>query len=176
MKIVHHFFILSCLSVIFFLAPLNSLYSKELSNFFDTSLGDFQEELEIAQEENKKGLILFFEMDECPFCHWMKTNVLNKKEVQDSFKKDFKIFAIDIEGDIEITDFNGNETTQKEFAFKQFRVRATPVIAFFDLKGKLMTKYTGRTSSVKEFKLLGKYILSGGYKKMKFSKYKRQKR
>ena len=176
MKIVKHFSLLILLSIIIFLIPIQSLHSKELSGFFDTSLGDFQEELEIAEEENKKGIILFFEMDECPFCHWMKTNVLNKKQVQDKFKKDFKIFTIDIEGDIEITDFNGNDTTQKEFAFKQFRVRATPVIAFFDLKGKLMTKYTGRTSSVKEFNLLGEYVLSGNYKKMKFSKYKRKNR
>jgi thioredoxin-related protein len=153
-----------------------TLLSKELSGFFDTSLGDFQEELEIAQEEGKQGIMLFFEMDECPFCHWMKTNVLNKPEVQRYFKKNFKIFAVEIEGDIEITDFKGNLTTEKEFAFKQFRVRATPVIAFFDLKGNLTTKYTGRTSSAKEFKLLGKYVISGDYKKMKFSKYKRKNR
>jgi thioredoxin-related protein len=154
----------------------HSVSSKDLSGFFDTSLGDFQEELEIAQEEGKQGIMLFFEMDECPFCHWMKTNVLNKPEVQSSFKKDFKVFAVDIEGDIEITDFKGNVTTEKDFAFKQFRVRATPVIAFFDLKGNLMTKFTGRTSSAKEFNLLGKYVLSGDYKKMKFSKYKRKNR
>lgn len=156
--------------------PFQTAFSKDSSDFFDTSLGDFQEELEIAQEENKQGVLIFFEMDECPFCHWMKTNVLNKKEVQSAFKKHFKIFAVDIEGDIEITDFKGSVTTEKDFAFKQFRVRATPVIAFFDLKGNLMTKYTGRTSSVKEFNLLGQYVLSGAYKKMKFSKYKRKNR
>ncbi len=168
---------------IFFTILLSSFFivsqtvsSKDLSGFFDDSLGDFQEELEIAQEEGKQGIMLFFEMDECPFCHWMKTNVLNKAEVQSNFKKNFKIFAVDIEGDIEITDFKGNVTTEKSFAFKQFRVRATPVIAFFDLKGNLMTKFTGRTSSVKEFNLLGEYVLSGDYKKMKFSKYKRKNR
>ena len=36
--------------------------------FFDQSLGDFGEELEIAREEGKKGVLLFFQMDECPFC------------------------------------------------------------------------------------------------------------
>lgn len=74
-----------------------------------------------------------FEMDECPFCHRMKTTVLNRPEVQDYFRKHFLIFSVDIEGDIEITDFQGKPTTMKDFAFKQYRVRATPVFQFFDL-------------------------------------------
>lgn len=148
----------------------------DINDFFDDSLGDFQEELEIAKEEDKKGIMLFFEMDECPFCHWMKMNVLNQSSVQSYFKKHFKIFSVDIEGEIEIIDFKGNPTTEKQFAFKQFRVRATPVIAFFDLEGNLLTKFTGRTSSTKEFNLLGQYVLSEAYKKMKFSKYKRKNR
>ncbi len=152
------------------------LFAADVSNFFDDSLGDFQEELEVAKEEDKQGLILFFEMDECPFCHWMKKNVLNQSSVQKKFKEHFKIFTVDIEGDVEIVDFKGKPTTEKDFSFKQFRVRATPVIAFFDLDGKLLTKFTGRTSSAKEFNLLGEYVLSGVYKEMKFSKYKRKNR
>ncbi len=37
--------------------------------FFEQSLDDLTEELEIAREEGKRGVFLFFEMDECPFCH-----------------------------------------------------------------------------------------------------------
>jgi thioredoxin-related protein len=165
---------ISLLCLILWVNPLFSKETKDISLFFDTSFGDYQDELESAKDENKKGIMLFFEMDECPFCHWMKINVLNQSEVQSYFKKHFKIFAIDIEGDIEITDFKGNPTTEKKFAFEQFRVRATPVIAFFDLDGKLMTKFTGRAANSKEFNLLGNYVVSGAYKEMKFSKYKRK--
>ena len=144
------------------------------SEFFDEFLGDFQEELEVAKEDGKKAIVLFFELDECPFCHWMKKNVLNQDSVHKFYKKNFKIYAVDIEGDIEITDFKGKLTTEKQFSLKQFRVRATPVIAFIDLEGNLLTKFTGRVSSVKEFNLLGKYVLSKAYKTMRFSKYKRK--
>ncbi len=57
------------------LAPLLFLYAGTLcaqqlrdpaTAFFDQSLGDFREELDIAREEGKSGLLLFFEMDECP--------------------------------------------------------------------------------------------------------------
>jgi thioredoxin-related protein len=96
--------------------------------FFEQSLGDLSEELEIAREEGKQGVFLFFEMDECPFCHRMKQTVLNQPEVQEYFKQHFHSLSIDVEGDIDIVDFEGSDTTQKEFA-RQNRVRATPLLA-----------------------------------------------
>ena len=142
--------------------------------FFNSTLGDFTEELATAKEEGKKGIMLFFEQDECPFCHYMKLRVLNQPEVQAYFRKNFLIFPIDIEGDVEMTDFHGKVMKQKDFAFKVNRVRATPVMAFYDLTGKQVARYTGKTASIEEFMLLGKYVADGEYKKMRFSKYKRQ--
>ncbi len=144
--------------------------------FFDQTLGDFSEEMEVAREQNKQGILLFFEMDECPFCHRMKTTILNRPDVVEYFKKHFLIFQVDIEGDVEITDFDGNVTTMKDFAFKQHRVRATPVIAFFDLEGKRVVRYTGATSDAREFMLLGQFVVSGEYKNTSFTRYKREHR
>ena len=76
-------------------------------SFFDTTFGDFSEELANAREQGKKGILIMFEMDECPFCHRMKTTVLNQSEIQDYFKEHFLIFPVDIEGDVEVTDFQG---------------------------------------------------------------------
>ena len=170
MKPVKFFFIVS----LFFYSVLS--YALSADDFFDQSMGDFQEELEVAKEEGKKGILLFFELDECPFCHRMKTTILNQPDVIDYFKKHFLIFPVDIEGDVEITDFQGKVTTQKDFAFKQHRVRATPVFAFFDLSGKRIVRYTGATSSKEEFLWLGEYVVSGAYKKTRFSRYKRERR
>ncbi len=146
--------------------------------FFDQSFGDFSEELQTAREQGKKGILIMFEMDECPFCHRMKTTVLNQPEVQDFYKKNFLIFSVDIEGDIEITDFKGQPTTMKDFAFKQFRVRATPVFQFFDLQGNPIKRgrYTGATKDAGEFMLLGKYIVEQKYRDTSFSRYKRRMR
>lgn len=144
--------------------------------FFDQTFGDFSEELATARDEGKSGILLMFEMDECPFCHRMKTTVLNRPEVQDYFKAHFMIFPVDVEGDVEVTDFQGNVAVQKEFALKQFRVRATPVFAFFDLDGNLVARYTGATRDSEEFMLLGHYVVEGAYKDTTFTKYKRAKR
>lgn len=150
--------------------------------FFEQSLGDLTEELEIARDEGKKGVFVFFEMDECPFCHRMKKTVLNQAEIQDFFKQNFHSISIDIEGDIEIVDFEGKDTSQKEFASKN-RVRATPVMAFYDLEGNQVVRYTGAASGTEEFMWLAEYYLQGVYKMkddngrtIRFSKYKRMKK
>jgi thioredoxin-related protein len=144
--------------------------------FFDQTLGDFREELEVARDAGKQGILIMFEMEECPFCHRMKRTVLNQSEVQEYYKAHFQIFSVDIEGDVEIIDFNGQTVTQKDFAFKQFRVRATPVFGFFDLDGKLITRYTGATSNMEEFLWLGEFVADGHYRETNFSRYKRQKK
>lgn len=144
--------------------------------FFNETFGDFSEELENARDAGKKGVMIFFEMDECPFCHWMKKNVLNQPQVQAYYREQFLMFPVDIEGDIQITNFKGDSMSQKDFAFKEHRVRATPVIAFFDLDGNVVHRHTGRTSSVEEFMLMGRYVAEGHYKQTRFTRFKRQNR
>ena len=145
-------------------------------HFFNESWGDFPEEIQNAKQGKKKAILIFFEMDECPFCHYMKNNVLNQPKVQAFYRKHFLNFSIDIEGDIEMVNFKGKTVKLKDFAFKEHRVRATPVIAFFDLTGKRIYRHTGKTSGVDEFMWLGEYVANGMYKKIPFSRYKKQKR
>lgn len=145
--------------------------------FFDENFGNLKEELEAAKAEGKAGVFLFFEMEECPFCHKMKTTVFSQPEVRDYFRQHFRILSIDINGDVELVNFKGQNTTQKKFAFEEYRVRATPVMGFFDLEGNLVAKYTGPTRDAKEFMLLGEYVVSGAYKQpnMNFTVYKKSK-
>lgn len=144
-------------------------------HFFDTTFGDFAEELERAREEGKQGVLLMFEMDDCPFCHRMKTRVLNQPEIQDFFKTHFLIFPVDIEGDVEVHDFAGNAMSQKDLALKSYRVRATPVFAFFDLSGELVARYTGATGDATEFMWLGEYVVQERYRDTTFQSYKRER-
>ena len=162
--------------LLFLLLLLFSQMVSAEKSFFDQHLGNFAEELENAGDENKKGILIFFEMDECPFCFRMKTTVLNQPEVIQYFKKHFLIFPVDIEGSVEVVDFQGKSTLERDFAFKQNRVRATPVFAFFDLNGNRVARYTGPTSSVEEFMWLGQFVVGEEYKNTNFIRYKRARR
>lgn len=141
--------------------------------FFDQNLGDFKAELAVAQKEGKQGILLMYELEDCPFCHRMKETILNQSEVQDYFRKHFLVFSVDIDGDNALVDFAGKDTTEKKFAAEQ-RVRATPVFAFYGLDGKQVTRFTGAAKDAGEFILLGRYVVEGAWKSMPFAKYKQQ--
>lgn len=142
--------------------------------FFQPKFGDLQADLQEAKKQGKKGIFLFFEMDACPFCERMKSTILNQSDVQDAFRAQFLLYSIDVNGDTEMTDFQGKHTTEKDFAFG-LRVRATPTLLFFDLDGKLVTRHTGPTKDKAEFLLLGQYVVEGAYATQPFVKYKQGK-
>jgi thioredoxin-related protein len=146
-------------------------------HFYEQSLGTLTDDLEDAKSSGKKGILIFFQQKDCPFCHRMKNTVLNQREVQDYYRERFLILDMDIESNADYTDFNDNPTTPKKFFSVVTRNRnATPVFAFFDLEGKLVVRYTGATSGVEEFMWLGEYASEGIYKKQSFTRYKRERR
>ncbi len=169
-------FFLLILAIVLSIPGLSAAGRDPATHFFQESFGDLSEELETAREEGKQGIVIFFEMDDCPFCHRMKREVLNQPDVQDYYRKHFRIISIDIEGDVELVNFAGKQTTQKDFATKEHRVRATPVIAFFDLEGKRTARFIGATRDAKEFLLLGRYVAEGHYKNGSFTRFKRSQR
>jgi thioredoxin-related protein len=145
------------------------------SGFFQQGFGDLSEELQIAIEEGKKGVFVMFDDKDCPWCAKMKATVLNQVEVQDYYRKFFRITRVDRNGDALLTDFDGNDISEKDFADKA-RVRATPVMIFYDLQGKPMYRHTGATRNVKEFLWMGEFVAEDKYKTQRFTVFKRQKK
>lgn len=148
---------------------------EAMEYFFHQSFNNLQEEAEIAREEGKIGIMVMFNDPDCPWCKKMKATVLSQVPVQDYFRKHFRLLHLDTRGDTLMTDFEGNEIAEKDFALKVHRVRATPVFMFFDLDGNITLRYTGATRSVDEFIWMGEFILNGEYKNTRFSRYKREK-
>ena len=163
-------------SMLAFSAAGSDTVRDPYTHFFQDTFGDFTEELEDARESGKKGVVIFFEMDECPFCERMRETVLNRTDVQDYYREHFRIFTVDVEGDTEVVDFAGNEMPAKDFAFKVNKVRATPVIAFHDLDGRRVVRFTGAVRNWQEFLWLGEFAADGYYRKTNFTRFKRAKR
>ncbi len=158
------------------LSGLTDAMRDPTAHFFHQSFGDLQEELGTAREEGKKGVLVMFEQDDCPWCKKMRARVLNRSTVQEFYRRHFRILSVDTEGDTEIIDFSGEPVAEKDFSLKHNRVRATPVFAFFALDGRLMFKYTGATRDIDEFLWLGEFVVADLYKTRRFSKYKRERR
>jgi len=157
-------------------ATLFSSQAWSAGAFFDETFGNFQEELETAADAGKKGIFIFFHMDECPFCDRMKATIMTEPDVIKLYKENFLTFQVDIEGSNEVTDFDGTVSTSQDMSEKKYRVRATPVMMIFDLQGKPLLKYTGPTRTKEEFKLMAQFVIDGVYNEMTFTKYKRQQK
>lgn len=157
--------------VLLFTLPAWAQTSDPEAQFFQPRFGDFRADLDAARQQGKKGIFLFFEQEDCPWCARMKSTILNQVEVQGFYRANFLVYAVDVDGDTEMTDFEGKVTTEKAFAFAH-RVRATPTLLFFDLDGKLVARHTGPTRSKDEFLLLARYVLEGAYASQPFARYK----
>jgi thioredoxin-related protein len=149
---------------------------RDATKFFDEGFNNMKDELATAKADGKKGVLMMFEMDGCPFCQRMKSTVLNRSDIQDYYKENFRIISVDIEGDVELTNFKGDTTTQKDFSLKEFRVRATPVFQFIGLDGEPLKngRLTGATKDADEFMLFGKYVVDKKNEDAPFSKFKRE--
>jgi thioredoxin-related protein len=142
--------------------------------FFTQTFGDLREEMAVAREEGKMGMLLFFMADACSYCRHMLERVFTNPDVQDWYRERFVIIAVDIHGDVELTDFDGITLPSKVFSDHR-KVFLTPVVSFVDLDGSEMYRHLGMVRSPEEMLLLGEYIEGRHYFDTEYRKYARQK-
>ncbi|SRR6266581_513708 len=138
--------------------------------FFDQSFGDFKAELATARQNGKRGVLVMFEADGCPYCRRMRQTILNRDDVQEYFRRYFAVFSVDILGSVPIGDFAGHEMTEKEFARRQ-HVQATPTFVFFALDGSELVRYVGATRNERSFLQLGRFVADGHYERQSFDAF-----
>ena len=130
--------------------------------FFIQSFGDLPEELQMAREQGKKGMLLFFESEGCSYCRGMLNKVFSNERVQDWYQKHFLSIAVDIHGDVEIKDFDGITLPSKVFSDHR-KVFVTPTVTFIDLNGDEIYRHTGMIRTPEALLIMGEYILEGHY-------------
>lgn len=130
--------------------------------FFTQTFGELPEEMQAARDQGKLGMLLFFEAESCPYCEYMLRKVFSQRRVQNWYNKRFISIAVDIHGDVELTDFDGISLPSKVFSDHR-RVFMTPVILFLDLNGVEMYRHLGMIKTADEFLLLGEYIEGGHF-------------
>ena len=149
--------------------PVLSLASDSVTrdaraHFFTQTFGDLREELQVARDSGRLGMLLFFEAE---YCQHMIRRVFSQKSVQDWYGERFVSIAVDIHGDVELTDFDGITLPSKVFSDHR-EVFYTPVIAFIDLEGNEIYRYPGMIRTPEEFLQLGEYIEGKHYYLMEY--------
>lgn len=167
-------FLLFCSIALLTLSTAQASETKQeiFSLFFD----DLQEAQQESIEQNKKGIMLFFEMEVCPYCQRMRKTVLQDAKVMAYYRENFLAYAIDILGQVKLVDFEGKSTTYKQFSQKKHRVRSTPTIVFFDNEGSAIYRYAGAIQDPVMMQWLGEYVVAGMYQQYSFKDYQQKRR
>jgi thioredoxin-related protein len=142
-----------------------------MDHFFQPFLGDFRAELADARRAGKQGVMVMYHFEDCPSCQWMKANILSREDVQAYYRERFVLLPLDTLGALTITDFDGKEWTEKEYA-RSIPIKGTPTFVFYGLNGKPLAKHVGRIKDPIEFMLLADFVATGAYRNMDFAQYK----
>ena len=89
---------------------------------------DLREDLEEANAEGKR-LVLFFEQRGCIYCTKMHEEVFSDPAISDYIAENYFVVQLNLHGDIEVTDFDGDYLPEKDMA-RKWRVLFTPSIVF----------------------------------------------
>ncbi len=89
---------------------------------------DLTEDLAEANDEGKR-LVVMVEQRGCIYCTKMHKEVFSRADVADYIRENFFVVQINLHGDTEITDFDGEVLTEKQAA-RKWGLLFTPSILF----------------------------------------------
>lgn len=115
--------------------------AADYPDWFKSSFLDFRDDVKEATQ-SKKRLMVFFYQDGCPYCKKLVDVNLAQKNITDTMKARFDVVTVNLWGDREVTDFDGQSMIEKNFAVK-YRVMYTPTVLFFDEQSKVVLRLNG---------------------------------
>lgn len=152
--------------VLAFLVPQPSLANEP--SWFKESFLDLREDVAEAAE-NDKRVMLYFHQDGCPYCAKLLQDNFADRAIADLSQRKFEVIALNLWGDREVTDLQGETVTEKQFA-ESLRVQYTPTLIFLDEQGKVVSRINGYFPPHK-FKLALEYVAGKHEKEMRLGDY-----
>lgn len=124
---------LSALLVILFSAtwvPASEIGDDGLhkTDWMRDTFKDLREDLAEANAEGKR-LVLFFEQRGCIYCKKMHEEVFSDPTVSDYIEEHFFVVQLNLHGDTDAVDFDGQEMSEKDLA-RRWGILFTPTIMF----------------------------------------------
>jgi len=150
--------------------PATAEYRDPMEYFIQPFLGDLKSEIADARANGRKGVVVMYHFEECPYCRRMRKEVLSRPDVQDWYHREFTVVAIDILGDQPITGLDGRTLPEKEYA-RSVRIRGTPTFDFYGTDGSRLYRYVGGIYVPEDFLLLGRFVVAGAFRNSTFEAY-----
>ena len=113
--------------------------------WFKESFLEIQDDVDEATEEGKH-VILFFQLNGCPYCDRMLTESFQAEPLTSFIQEHFDTIAINVGGDREII-FNEDITVIEKDMAEMLKVRATPAIVFLNSENQSVVRVNGYRSA-----------------------------
>ena len=136
--------------------------------WFKESFLDIREEIAEATKSGRR-LMLYFYQDGCPYCTKLLNENFGQKAISEKTRKHFDVIAINIWGDREVKDLNGQSVPEKAFV-KSLGVQFTPSLLMLDEKGNTALRLNGYTPP-HQFTVALDYVSQRLEKKQKYIDY-----
>jgi thioredoxin-related protein len=138
-------------------------------SWFQLSFLNLREDLQQALRYKKRGLIVYFGQHDCPYCYALIEKNLKLPDVERYIRHYFDVVAVDIHGEESVTDMNGEEMSEREFA-DSLGVDLTPTLIFYDAGGKETMRLRGYYPPYK-FRAALEYVADAHYREEGFRDY-----
>jgi thioredoxin-related protein len=89
---------------------------------------DLREDLDEANLEGKR-LVLMFEQRGCVYCSKMHKDVYSREKVSNYIDENFFVVQLNLHGDLEVTDFDGEILSEKAMA-RKWSILFTPTVLY----------------------------------------------
>lgn len=131
--------------------------------WFKNSFLDLQEDLSDALSQGKSGIIVYFGQKNCAYCEaLMQVNFGKEKDIVEYTRRHFDVVAIDIWGDREVSDLQGELLSEKNYALRE-QANFTPSLIFYGEDGAELLQLRGYYTPYKMRAAL-EFVVDGYYK------------
>jgi thioredoxin-related protein len=137
-------------------------------DWFKESFLDIAEDVDEAAEQDKH-VLLFLEMNGCPYCHKMIEENFRGSDYTDFIQERFDVIALNIRGDREVALDAETSLSEKALA-ERLDVRYTPTVLFLNQDNEPVARINGYRNPT-DFKQVLDYVDSKAYQSQTLARY-----
>lgn len=153
-------------------AQLKPVAGMDPEPWFTETSFDLRKDRSAASDAGKV-LTLIWEQQGCEYCRLMHEVALKQPELIALGKKRFSVVQMDLWGEREFIDLDGEKMTEARLA-RKLAVRGTPSTLFFDAAGDEVFRMPGYAAP-EIFYLVYEYVAEEGYQEASLQKWAKRK-
>lgn len=140
----------------------------EIPSWFKQSFLDLAEDVKEATAANKH-VLLFFHLDNCPYCAKMLKDNFEAEPQKNFIQKNFDVIDLNVLGSREVMFSQDISLSEKELATK-LDIKYTPTVLFLDSDNKVITRLNGYQAA-SDFIRIMDFVQTKAYQKSNLDEY-----